>query len=109
MAPSGPPTKRLNLSSKPLKSFNWTKMAPNKVSNTIWCKLDDTPIHNQMGAEYHEFETLFAAKETVVKAAEGKNSKSTHGKTALYKQLKKNPGKEISFLDSKRSQNCSNL
>ena len=71
LPPGGPPVyfaaqqnqKRTNLSSKPLKSFNWTKLPPNKVNETIWINLDDGPIHTQMNPEYPEFENLFAAKE----------------------------------------------
>jgi hypothetical protein len=85
-------SKPLNLSSKPLKSFNWTKIPPNKVKDTIWEQIDDADIHQKLKKKvYNEFEELFAAKET--KTVEQSNEK-----------LDQTP-KEISFLDSKRSQN----
>lgn len=83
-APSGPLPKKQNLSSKPLKSFNWTKIAPNKVATTVWSKLDDAGVHVQMSGEYHDFEALFAAKETVVKVVDNKSTRSTYGKIAIY-------------------------
>ncbi|KAJ3223051.1 Dishevelled associated activator of morphogenesis 2 [Clydaea vesicula] len=63
--PQQPPPKKINLSSKPLKSFNWTKLAPTKVNDTIWKELDDSPIHDSLKEEYSNFEGLFAAKEIV--------------------------------------------
>ncbi|KAI8815088.1 hypothetical protein BJ742DRAFT_782312 [Cladochytrium replicatum] len=86
-----PPPKKTNLSSKPLKSLNWTKLPQMKVSDTIWKDLDDTVIHNHMKEEYSQFEDLFAAKETKMKADAGSSESLV---------------KEITFLDPKRSQNC---
>lgn len=64
MAPAGPRPKAVNLSSKPLKSFNWTKLPPVKVKETIWSALDDEDVHKVMkGAGYDEIEELFAARE----------------------------------------------
>lgn len=60
-----PKPKPTNLSSKPLKSFNWAKIAPLKVEETIWKGLDDEKIHKALKGEiYSEFEDLFAANET---------------------------------------------
>ncbi len=62
--PAGPKPKPINLSSKPLKSFNWTKIPPTKVKDTIWSNIDDEEVHKMLkGQEYKEFEDLFAAKE----------------------------------------------
>jgi dishevelled associated activator of morphogenesis len=67
IAPAGPKPKAVNLSSKPLKSFNWTKLPPVKVKETIWSALDDEDVHKVMkGAGYDEFEELFAAREVKV-------------------------------------------
>jgi hypothetical protein len=64
IVPAGPKPKPLNLSSKPLKSFNWTKLPPAKVKDTIWSALDDEDVHKVMkGSGYDEIEELFAAKE----------------------------------------------
>jgi dishevelled associated activator of morphogenesis len=94
---AGPPAKATNLSSKPLKSFNWVKLAPIKIKDTVWEKIDDNEIHKKLkkSSVYMEFEDLFAAKEVVVKeVAENKESEEA---------------KEITFLDGKRSQNISNM
>jgi dishevelled associated activator of morphogenesis len=56
--------KPLNLSSKPLKSFNWQKLPVAKIKETIWSNIDDDEIHKSLkGSAYSEFEDLFAAKE----------------------------------------------
>ncbi|KAJ3253672.1 hypothetical protein HK103_000398 [Boothiomyces macroporosus] len=68
-APAAPavPSKPLNLSSKPLKSFNWAKIAPLKVKDTVWEDIDDAEIHAKLKkGVYNEFEDMFAAKETKV-------------------------------------------
>ncbi|KAI8999424.1 formin homology 2 domain-containing protein [Gaertneriomyces semiglobifer] len=96
----GPPPKPLNLSSKPLKSFNWTKLPPQKATETIWKSIDDAPLHNilKQNEIYNEFEDLFAAKEVSKKKEEEKSTESID-KAAAKPQ-------EISFLDPKRAQNC---
>ncbi|KAI8924051.1 hypothetical protein BC831DRAFT_467748 [Entophlyctis helioformis] len=92
-APAGPKPKPTNMSSKPLKSFNWTKLPPQKTKETIWGELDDEDIHKKLrGDGYNQFEELFAAKETKVA-----------DKPATSKE---DLNKEITFLDPKRSQNC---
>ncbi|TPX33081.1 hypothetical protein SmJEL517_g03929 [Synchytrium microbalum] len=89
--PTGPPPKKLNLSTKPLKALNWTKIPPIKVADTIWAHIDDQEIHNKMKDKYTELEDLFAAKETVNLKKGGEEAVGN---------------KEITFLDPKRSQNC---
>jgi len=92
--PAGPPPKPLNLSSKPLKSFNWTKIAANQAKATVWNNLDDKEVHDKLqGKTYEEFEELFAAKET--KAKDEKPGASVDDLAA----------KKVTFLDPKRSQN----
>ena len=66
MIPPGPvlKSKPLNLSSKPLKSFNWTKLPPLKIKDTVWSSIDDEEIHTALkGNTYNEFEDLFASRE----------------------------------------------
>jgi dishevelled associated activator of morphogenesis len=93
----GPPTKATNLSSKPLKTFNWVKIAPTKVKDTLWENINEEDIHAKLkGEAYSQFEELFAAKET--KIAEKGPAKADI-----------ETPKEITFLDGKRSQNISNL
>lgn len=90
---NGPPSKPTNLSSKPLKSFNWQKIPPTKTKDTVWAELDDAEIHTKLKkAAYNDFEELFAAKETKVVEA-------------VSTEKLDQANKEITFLDSKRSQN----
>jgi len=84
------------LSSKPLKSFNWTKLPPNKLKETIWKDLDDAPLISELKEEFSQFEDLFAAKEVKNAAMENAKLGSAEAITS----------KEISFLDPKRAQNC---
>ncbi|KAI9093467.1 formin homology 2 domain-containing protein [Phlyctochytrium arcticum] len=96
--PTGPPPKPTNLSSKPLKSFNWTKMPNTKVKETVWAKLDDAEVHKLLKQDaYQEFEELFAAKESKLGGAKDKDGAGSHESLT---------NKEITFLDGKRSQSC---
>ncbi|KAJ1338799.1 hypothetical protein BSLG_006436 [Batrachochytrium salamandrivorans] len=93
-ASAGPKAKATNLSSKPLKSFNWTKLPPMKVKETIWANIDDEEIHKRLrGDVYSTFEDMFAAREI----------KSMDSASASKEDISV---KEITFLDGKRSQNC---
>jgi dishevelled associated activator of morphogenesis len=94
--PTGPPPKATNLSSKPLKAFNWTKIPPAKVKDTVWENMNEEEIHKKLKTvAYSEFEELFAAKEAKTLTAEASSEKLDTGP------------KEITFLDGKRSQNVS--
>ncbi|ORY53477.1 FH2-domain-containing protein [Rhizoclosmatium globosum] len=92
-----PPSKPTNLSSKPLKALNWTKIPPLKIKETVFATLDDAEIHEQLKDSYIEFEDLFAAKEL-------KEMKKDVTKGSSESINTSGP-KEITFLDTKRSQN----
>ncbi|KAJ3174768.1 Dishevelled associated activator of morphogenesis 2 [Geranomyces variabilis] len=97
--PTGPPPKPTNMASKPLKSFNWTKMPNVKVKETVWGQLDDDEIHRVLKVdEYKEFEDLFAARD-----ARPTKSESSGALNGSQESLS---SKEISFLDPKRAQGC---
>ena len=32
----------------PLKSFNWAKLADNKLAGTLWTNLDDTKLYSRL-------------------------------------------------------------
>lgn len=99
---TGPPPKQTNLSSKPLKSFNWVKIPPTKVKDTIWSDINDDSVHKVLKGEgYEEFESLFAAKETKMEQLSPVDVSGT-----IIDGINIT-AKEITFLDSKRSQNCS--
>ena len=65
--------KPINLSSKPLKSFNWTKIPPIKIKDTVFATLDDADIHRELADTYNELEELFAAKEIKSDTIRGSN------------------------------------
>jgi hypothetical protein len=85
--------KQLKLSQKKLKSFNWTKIPPYKIIETIWKDIDDADIHIYLKDEYKEFEELFSAFQPKPKE-----------KVTIEKKEEK--PKEVTFIDGKRSQNC---
>ncbi|KAJ1344017.1 hypothetical protein BSLG_001157 [Batrachochytrium salamandrivorans] len=92
-ASAGPKAKATNLSSKPLKSFNWTKLPPMKVKETIWANIDDEEIHKRLrGDVYSTFEDMFAARE--IKSMDSASASKEDISVKEY------------LLDGKRSQNC---
>lgn len=99
-----PPPKKQVLASKPLKAFNWSKVGPGQVRDTIWKQIDDTEIHTQLGAEWTEqFEDLFSAKE---KASPSTTSPEGSADGISPTSADKKAGKQIvSFIDAKRAQN----
>ena len=40
-----------------MKQFDWTKINPNKLKDTVWVSLDDEKIN----IDVNEFESIFAA------------------------------------------------
>jgi len=91
--------KKTNLSSKPLKSLNWTKIPPYLISDTIWKDIDDTIILEELSDELPKFEDIFSAFQRKKKQVE----KSEEEDSQLVKTQTK---KLVTFLDPKRSQNC---
>jgi len=85
--------KQVKLSQKKLKSFNWTKIPPYKIIETVWKDIDDTDIHIFLKDEYEEFEELFSAFQP-------------KPKEIVVKEKKEEKPKEVTFIDGKRSQNC---
>jgi hypothetical protein len=85
--------KQLKLSQKKLKSFNWTKIPPYKIIETIWKDIDDADIHIYLKDEYKEFEELFSAFQPKPKEKK-------------VEEKKEEKPKEVTFIDGKRSQNC---
>jgi dishevelled associated activator of morphogenesis len=97
---SMPVAKPTNLSTKPLKSFNWTKIPPQKAKETVFATLDDSDVHKALKDTYKEFEDLFAAKEM-----KRDFTKSGGGGGGSSESLPSVVAKDITFLDTKRSQN----
>ncbi|KAI9033394.1 hypothetical protein DFJ74DRAFT_652315 [Hyaloraphidium curvatum] len=98
-----PPPKKAVLSSKPLKAFNWSKVGPGQVRETVWKNIDDAEIHSQLDKEWNEqFEDLFSAKEKVLAPAPAAEAGASSADDVAAKKVTK---QIISFLDAKRAQN----
>jgi len=91
--------KRTNLSSKPLKSLNWTKLPPYLIGETIWKDIDDTVVLEELTDELPKFEDIFSAFQRKKKVIE----KTEDQELPLVRSQTK---KLVTFLDPKRSQNC---
>uniref|UniRef100_A0A3B3CQY5 Dishevelled associated activator of morphogenesis 1b n=1 Tax=Oryzias melastigma TaxID=30732 RepID=A0A3B3CQY5_ORYME len=95
-APVGPSLKRKNLPqpSNPLKSFNWSKLAENKLEGTVWMEVDDAKVFKILDLE--DIEKTFSAYQRQQKEAE----EDTLGSKKV---------KELSVIDGRRAQNCNIL
>uniref|UniRef100_A0A3P9JWG7 Dishevelled associated activator of morphogenesis 1b n=1 Tax=Oryzias latipes TaxID=8090 RepID=A0A3P9JWG7_ORYLA len=95
-APLGPSLKRKNLPqpSNPLKSFNWSKLAENKLEGTVWMEVDDAKVYKILDLE--DIEKTFSAYQRQQKEAE----EDTLGSKKV---------KELSVIDGRRAQNCNIL
>ncbi|KAJ3355198.1 hypothetical protein GGF32_002131, partial [Allomyces javanicus] len=94
--------KKTNLSSKPLRGLNWSKLPPPAAAATVFKGMNETEIHATMDTK--AFEDLFAAA-----AAGGK--KAAADTTESNGNLAATPAKVqlISVVDAKRAQNCNIL
>ncbi|XP_051908014.1 disheveled-associated activator of morphogenesis 1-like isoform X2 [Hippocampus zosterae] len=96
-APLGPPPQRkknIPQPCNPLKSFNWAKLAENKVEGTVWTEVDDGRVFQILDLE--DIEKTFSAYQRQQKEAEDDAPGS------------KKP-KELSVIDGRRAQNCNIL
>ncbi|RXM37320.1 Disheveled-associated activator of morphogenesis 2 [Acipenser ruthenus] len=81
--------------SHPLKSFNWSKLAENKISGTIWHEIDDMQVFKVLDLE--DFEKMFSAYQR-------QQQKEMGSMDELYLTIRK--VKELSVIDGRRAQNC---
>ncbi|CAN9507366.1 unnamed protein product [Ophioblennius macclurei] len=95
-APLGLSLKRKNIPqpSNPLKSFNWSKLAENKLEGTVWTEVDDAKVFKVLDLE--DIEKTFSAYQRQQKEEED----------ALMTSKKV---KELSVIDGRRAQNCNIL
>ncbi|XP_028848047.1 disheveled-associated activator of morphogenesis 1 isoform X2 [Denticeps clupeoides] len=94
--PLGVVVKKKNIpqSSNPLKSFNWSKLAENKLEGTIWSEVDDIRVFKVLNLE--EIEQTFSAYQ--------RQQKDSEDDTVTSKKVK-----ELSVIDGRRAQNCNIL
>ncbi|KAF6023699.1 DAAM [Bugula neritina] len=90
-----PKQKKVPKSSVALKSFNWTKLPPEKTKATVWENTADEKLYDELNLK--EFSQVFSAyqpKEGVTPAVVDNVSTKT---------------KELSLIDGRRAQNCTIL
>uniref|UniRef100_A0A8C4F0N1 Disheveled-associated activator of morphogenesis 1 n=1 Tax=Dicentrarchus labrax TaxID=13489 RepID=A0A8C4F0N1_DICLA len=95
-APLGPSLKKKNIPqpSNALKSFNWAKLAENKLEGTVWMDVDDAKVFKILDLD--DIEKTFSAYQRQQKEAEDD--------TLSSKKVK-----ELSVIDGRRAQNCNIL
>ncbi|KAJ8341277.1 hypothetical protein SKAU_G00335680 [Synaphobranchus kaupii] len=102
-APLGPGLKKKNIPqpSNPLKSFNWAKLAENKLEGTVWTEVDDIKVFKILDLE--DIERTFSAYQRQQDFFMTNNSKQkeTEEDTLSTKKVK-----ELSVIDGRRAQNC---
>ncbi|KAJ8290311.1 hypothetical protein GJAV_G00011290 [Gymnothorax javanicus] len=105
-APLGLGMKKKNLPqpSHPLKSFNWAKLAENKLEGTVWTELDDLKVLKTLDLE--DIERTFSAYQRQQDFFLTNNSKQkeTEDDSLSFKKVK-----ELSVIDGRRAQNCNIL
>ncbi|XP_049614083.1 disheveled-associated activator of morphogenesis 1 isoform X2 [Syngnathus scovelli] len=95
-APLGPSMQKKNIPQpcNPLKSFNWSKLAENKLEGTVWMDVDDARVFQILDLE--DIEKTFSAYQRQQKEAED----DTLGSKKV---------RELSVIDGRRAQNCNIL
>uniref|UniRef100_A0AAY4B7B9 Dishevelled associated activator of morphogenesis 1b n=1 Tax=Denticeps clupeoides TaxID=299321 RepID=A0AAY4B7B9_9TELE len=103
-APMGSALKKKNIPqpSNPLKSFNWAKLAENKLEGTVWADVDDGKVFKILDLE--DIEKTFSAYQRQQFCNNNNNSKETEDDTLSSKKVK-----ELSVIDGRRAQNCNIL
>eukprot|EP00835_Amoeboradix_gromovi_P003388 NODE_222_length_13951_cov_0.396982.p1 type:complete len:1016 gc:universal NODE_222_length_13951_cov_0.396982:1079-4126(+) len=87
----GLPQKKTNLSSRPMKPLQWTKLPNPRIKSTIWKDIDDEKVRPMLN--WVDFEDLFENLQKDKKQKEDKDDKP----------------KELKLIEGKKSQNLSIL
>ncbi|XP_066551027.1 disheveled-associated activator of morphogenesis 1 isoform X1 [Amia ocellicauda] len=105
-APMGPSLKKKNIPqpSNPLKSFNWVKLAENKLEGTVWTEVDDVKVFKILDLE--DIEKTFSAYQRQQDFFMNNNTKQ---KETEDDSLSSKKVKELSVIDGRRAQNCNIL
>ncbi|XP_024268648.2 disheveled-associated activator of morphogenesis 1 isoform X3 [Oncorhynchus tshawytscha] len=103
-APMGPGLKKnIPQPSNPLKSFNWAKLAENKLEGTVWTDVDDIKVFKILDLE--DIEKTFSAYQRQQDfLTMNNNKKESEDDTVTSKKVK-----ELSVIDGRRAQNCNIL
>ncbi|XP_062326115.1 disheveled-associated activator of morphogenesis 1 isoform X1 [Osmerus eperlanus] len=102
-APLGPGMKKKNIPqpSNALKSFNWAKLAENKLEGTLWTDVDDLKVFKVLDLE--DIEKTFSAYQRQQEFVLSTKKESEDDALATKKV------KELSVIDGRRAQNCNIL
>ncbi|KAJ8269968.1 hypothetical protein GJAV_G00108790 [Gymnothorax javanicus] len=105
-APVGPALKKKNIPqpSNPLKSFNWAKLAENKLEGTVWTEVDDVKVFSILDLE--DIEKTFSAYQRQQDFIMVNNNKQKENDDDSLSSKKV---KELSVIDGRRAQNCNIL
>ncbi|KAK1889508.1 Disheveled-associated activator of morphogenesis 1-A [Dissostichus eleginoides] len=105
-APLGPSLKQKNIPqpANALKSFNWSKLAENKLEGTVWMDVDDAKVFKILDLD--DIEKTFSAYQRQQDFFLINNSKQ---KEAEDDTLSSKKVKELSVIDGRRAQNCNIL
>ncbi|XP_041831137.1 disheveled-associated activator of morphogenesis 1-like isoform X1 [Melanotaenia boesemani] len=90
--------------SNPLKSFNWSKLAENKLEGTVWMDVDDAKVFKILDLE--DIEKTFSAyqRQQDFLMINNIKQKEVEDDTLSSKKVK-----ELSVIDGRRAQNCNIL
>ncbi|XP_037100808.1 disheveled-associated activator of morphogenesis 1-like isoform X2 [Syngnathus acus] len=94
LGPSMQKKKNIPQPCNPLKSFNWSKLAENKLEGTVWMDVDDARVFKILDLE--DIEKTFSAYQRQQKEAEDD-------------ALGSKKVRELSVIDGRRAQNCNIL
>ncbi|XP_072912150.1 disheveled-associated activator of morphogenesis 2 isoform X1 [Hemitrygon akajei] len=97
--------------SHPLKSFNWHKLAENRIGGSVWAEIDDLRAFSILDLE--DFEKMFSAyqrqqNEPLAIAQGSRGSGETRKELGSNEDLclTMRKVKELSVIDGRRAQNC---
>ncbi|XP_059838779.1 disheveled-associated activator of morphogenesis 2 isoform X2 [Hypanus sabinus] len=97
--------------SHPLKSFNWHKLAENRIGGSVWAEIDDLRAFSILDLE--DFEKMFSAyqrqqNEPLAIAQGNRGSGETRKELGSNEDLclTMRKVKELSVIDGRRAQNC---
>ncbi|VDK59716.1 unnamed protein product, partial [Anisakis simplex] len=83
--------------SGPMKSLNWTAIADDKIAGTIWEKIDEEKLYQQL--DLAELSENFSMAKGVVEEAESVSE-------TLRRRSKASSASAISVIEPRRAQNC---
>ncbi|XP_028934783.1 disheveled-associated activator of morphogenesis 1 isoform X1 [Ornithorhynchus anatinus] len=108
-APLGPALKKKNIPqpTNALKSFNWCKLAENKLEGTVWADIDDARVFTILDLE--DLERTFSAYQKQQEFFGNSGSKQKEADAIDDTLSGRHKVRELSVIDGRRAQNCNIL